>query len=391
MAKIQPKCARGADMKIALVRGKFLNQFEIQSFEPLCENHELVGFSSLRPIHKNFPFPIIKLSSPVDLPNIPNQRIKMAILNRIFMDAHYLSGLEEKLKGFDIAHTSETYYHYTQQCLNAKRKGYIKKVVATVWENIPFNNEGIRGRKNFKKRALSEVDHFLAVTEGAKEALIREGCNQNKITIIPMGINIDEFVRHELRSKSHEESGLEILFVGRLEAEKGIMELLDAFKLLTRQHKNLNLKLRIIGKGSLRNYIVRRRKEWGISGKIIIEEKSYNEMPNVYQKADIFVLPSKPTRFWSEQFGMVLIEAMASGLPVITTRSGSIPEVVDEAGILVKPGDSKSLYAGFTSLLESPALRKKLSKAGRERVIKNFDRQKVAKKIENIYQQCLLK
>src|SRR5581483_1784343 len=109
-----------------------------------------------------FAFPVVKLPSPMDLPDFP---YKMPILNRIFTDAHYLLGLEENLKGYDLVHTAETYFHYTQQAIEAKQKGQVKKVIATVLENIPFNNEGIWGRKEFKSNARENLDHMIALTE----------------------------------------------------------------------------------------------------------------------------------------------------------------------------------------------------------------------------------
>jgi len=177
-------------MKIAIVRGKYLNKYEMQYYEPLVRKHKLVGFGSLSPIHDKFAFPVVKLPSPMDLPNFP---YKMPILNRLFVDAQYLLGLEEKLRGFDIAHSAETYMHFTQQCLNAKKRGDVKKVVVTVSENIPFANEGIWGRKKFKKRALEEVDHFIAISQRAKEALILEGCPEEKITVIGHHVDTKKF------------------------------------------------------------------------------------------------------------------------------------------------------------------------------------------------------
>ena len=112
--------------KIALVIGKFLNKFEMQAFEPLTKSFQMVGFGSLKPMHRNFQFPVVHLASPVDLPAFP---YKMQILNRIFVDAQYLFGLGKHLEGFDIAHSAETYFHYTKQCLDAKKKGYVKKVL----------------------------------------------------------------------------------------------------------------------------------------------------------------------------------------------------------------------------------------------------------------------
>src|SRR5437773_10078470 len=116
-------------MKVAIVRGKFLNKYEMQFFEPLARKFDITAFGSLTSYHDAFVFPTVKLLSPMDIPDFP---YKMSILNRMFIDAHYLVGLEGKLRGFDLVHTAETYFHYTQQCLDAKKKGYVKKVIATV-------------------------------------------------------------------------------------------------------------------------------------------------------------------------------------------------------------------------------------------------------------------
>src|SRR3989344_5975033 len=177
----------------------------------------MTAFGSLTSYHDQFSFPVVKLPSPMDIPDFP---YKMPILNRLFVDAHYLVGLENRLKGFDIVHTAETYFHYTQQCLNAKRKGYVKKVNATVLENIPFNNEGIWGRKNYKRRSREELDHIIALTNKTKEALLAEGADPQKITVISHFVDTKRFKPSKTELSRRNASGrrdFTILFSGRLE------------------------------------------------------------------------------------------------------------------------------------------------------------------------------
>ena len=214
---------------VAIVRGKFLNRYEMQFFEPLADRFTFTAFASLTPYHDRFTFPVVKLSSPVDLPDFP---YKMSLLNRLFVDAHYLFELEKRLKGFDLVHTAETYFHYTQQCLNAKKKGYVKKVIATVLENIPHNNEGIWGRRAFKKRARTELDHIIALTQKAKDALVIEGCEASKITIIGHYVDTARFKPIENRRIRTFQKKMRILFVGRLEEYKGVFDVLEAAKIL---------------------------------------------------------------------------------------------------------------------------------------------------------------
>ena len=397
-------------MKIAVVRGTFLNQFEMQNYLPLAKRHELTAFSSLRPIHEEIGFPVVRLPSPMDLLSLTPifkcigvKRCARGVLNRVFIDAHYLFGLEKVLRGFDIAHCAETYYHFTQQALRAKRKGFVKKVVSTVWENTPFANEGIWGRRSFKRKAREEVSHFIAVTKMARDVLIAEGCREEKITVIPMGVNLDKFKMQNSKIKitkfaspssfgAKKSKSLTILFVGRLEEEKGVKELLKVYQQITKNKKQIADKkgqafitLKIVGSGSLEGWIKKWIKRNELKRQVVVEKLDYQEMPAVYQDADIFVLPSKKTKTWQEQFGMVLVEAMASSLPIVATRSGAIPEVMGKCGMLVEEKDVIGLYKALRVLIKDESLRVKLGKMGRRRAEKYFDSQKVARKIEKVY------
>ena len=374
-------------MKIAIVRGKYLNKYEMQYYEPLVRKHKLVGFGSLSPIHDKFAFPVVKLPSPMDLPNFP---YKMPILNRLFVDAQYLLGLEGKLRGFDIAHSAETYMHFTQQCLNAKKRGDVKKVVVTVSENIPFANEGIWGRKKFKKRALEEVDHFIAISQRAKEALILEGCPEEKITVIGHHVDTKKF-SPGFKLQASGFKPLNILFVGRMEWSKGVYEVIfSAKKLLTDPElKNYSLNFTLVGEGGEKKRIFDLEKRLGIEKWLVHKAVPYEKMPQEYQKADIFLAPSLITRHWQEQFGMVLIEAMACGLPIVTTLSGAIEEVVGEAAVKVQPGDFFSLTRAIKNFILNPKARREYGKKARERAVKYFDIEIGAKKLEGVYKNVL--
>jgi len=105
--------------------------------------------------------------------------------------------------------------------------------------------------------------------------------------------------------------------------------------------------------------------------------------------ADVFVLPSVPDRRWQEQFGMVLIESMACGKPVISTLSGSIPEVVGDNAILVQSFDFLELYKALKKILSDEKLQYELGKKGREFVVKNYNAVDTARKIEKIYSSLI--
>ncbi len=360
-------------MKIAIVRGAFLNPFELQNYYPLAEHNDIKVFSSLHPINSNISLPLTKLPSPTDLPNFP---FKYPILNRIFTDAHYLLGLENKISGSDIAHVAETYYHYTIQAIAAKKAGKVKKVISTVWEIIPKNNEGIRGRKHFKQLSYENIDHFIAITHLARKALLEEGVGETKITVIPMGINLNRF---KPIKKTKKTKTINILSVARLVSEKGIDDLVYAFENLSKKYP---IKLTLVGDGPLK-YEYRHR-----SG-IFFKSIPYSKIHMAYQQADIFCLASQPTKYWQEQYGMVLIEAMASGLPIATTTSGAIPEVCEDVALYSPPKNRLGLQSNLERLIANPELRDSMGKKSRRLALAKYNMIDISKKIQSLYQKVL--
>ena len=179
-------------MKIAFIRGKYLNNFELQSYYPIMKSSKefkLIGFTSTKPMH-TVEIPIKQCWSPVDLPDFP---YKLPILNRTLGDAMYLFGLENKLVGFDIAHTRETYFYFSKQAVDAKKRGVVKKVLLTCSETIPHNHETIRGRRQMKQYVIQNTDYFHCLTEKAKRVLIEEGASEEKISVIPYGVELSQF------------------------------------------------------------------------------------------------------------------------------------------------------------------------------------------------------
>ncbi len=381
---------------VAIVRGKFLNRFEMQGYEPLTAYYQLTAFGSLAPLHGQFSFTVVTLPSPMDLPDFP---YKMPVLNRLLTDAHYLFGLERRLQGSDIAHAAETYYRYTQQCLDAKKRGWVRRVIATVWETIPHNNEGIRGRKEYKARAREELDHIIAVTQKAKVALVTEGADPEKISVIGAHINTQRFAPEKAwlaRLGDPKKRAFTVLFCGRLVSEKGVTDVLGAAALLSRDPWLADYRVDwvFIGEGSLQQAIIAKipeiRKNWHLT----LKSATYDQMPRRYREADLFVAPSKPRLHrgkptWEEQFGMALVEAQASGLPIVTTTSGGIPENVKDAAVLVAPSDVAALAHGIKEFLLLPNKRVDFASRARKRAVATHDIQVGSKKLRAVYEQVL--
>jgi starch synthase len=264
----------------------------------------------------------------------------------------------------------------------------------TVWENIPFNRKQYSryAFETIRRRVLDEADAFLAVTERARDALLLEGANPDRIRIIPMGVDLERFRPApgslELRqSLGLPEDDAMVLSVGAMSYAKGLTFLLHAVARARRDAElsTVRFSLVLVGRdvGGARPEIAR----LGLSSIVkIVPYVPYSKMPDLYNLASVHVLASVPTPTWQEQFGMALIESLASGTPVLTTMSGSIPEVVGEAAVLVPPADHVALYRGLKGLLLDPMRRQRLSQAGRQRAKALFDRHAVAKQIRALYE-----
>lgn len=372
-------------IKVALVRGKYLNNFEGQNYIFDPEKIALTGISSIYPIHQRAPFPTMKLPSLADL---GNNRFLKYTLNRLLGDSQILFGLEKLVPRFDIFHTADPHYYYSYQLARLRNKGVIKRLIMTSWETIPFNNETVARKKRIKQFTLKNVDYCICHTNKAKAVLVAEGIGEDKIKIIRLGVDLKKFKQTD--SKKRQDKNITILFVGRLIEEKGIMDAYEAYRKIQNSKyrgQNYYIKFRIVGEGELKKHLFNMIKKDGFVGQVSVEKKDYEEMPKVYQKTDILVMPSKSTRTWEEQYGMVLIEAMATGLAIIAYKSGAIPEIVGDTGILVKEGDTKGLTQALSTLVLNQDLRKKLGTMARKRVVLLYDAQKTAQEIGKIYEE----
>jgi glycosyltransferase involved in cell wall biosynthesis len=122
---------------------------------------------------------------------------------------------------------------------------------------------------------------------------------------------------------------------------------------------------------------------------ITLQNISYPIIQDEYRNHDLFILPSKPTQYWQEQYGMVLVEAMACGLPIITTTCGAIPEVVGDSALLVPHSNAPKLYGALKTMIDQPLLRRQYRMRSLDRVKKYYNSKFVADKINDVYMNCI--
>jgi len=389
-------------MRVALVRGDSLNRYEMQSYEPLLAEWELVAFTSY-----DNPFDLDGLKIPIQrvhastelfrfFPSAVRRYLDFTIRHVLEVHAPFVN-LTEKLKDFDIIHSADAHYYYSYQAVQAKKR-HGCKVVITQWENIPFLFEQRGWARRRKQKTLAQADLFMAVTERAKEALILEGVPAEKIRVVPVGIDLSRFQLAGRDPSLSATLGIEtkdkvILYVGRLVRSKGLFELFNAFARLLRDPamRDQPVKLLCVGSGD-QNLVAPMLERLGIADRVLLAGSfTYDKMPAIHNLADVLVLPSVPTYRWREQFGMVLLESMACCKAVISTYSGSIPEVIGDAGILVQPYDHFSLYEALKKVLLDDSLRQHLGQKARARVESQFDCRMIAHRIDEAYRSLFNK
>jgi glycosyltransferase involved in cell wall biosynthesis len=382
---------------VAIVRGFGLNKYEMQSYEPLSKEFKITAISTY-----SHDFATDEINLPIKRLHCLEEIILLLpfyfkkygyyFMQNLWGKSFYLYGLEKKIKSFDIIHAVETYQAYSYQAIQCKKK-FGNKVVVTVWQNLPFIYEKHPIKRKIKREVRNNTDLFIAVTERAKETLILEGVSPNKIKVIFPGVDLKKFSHREKDSTLMKKIGLDkndfvIVFVGRLSRSKGVYELLFAIQMILNDPDLImcSIKVLIIGQGSEENKIRKFIKIFKLSNNFkLLGFTPYNEIKKLYNIADIFLLPSIITKLWQEQFGFALVEAMASGKAIVSTLSGSIPEVLGDAGILVEPNDYLSIYRGLKKFILNADLRSEIGQKARRRAETLFDAQETSAKIAQAY------
>ena len=235
---------------------------------------------------------------------------------------------------------------------------------------------------------IDKADRIIAVSNAAKAFISH--FTQKEVVVIPNGVDSKKFHPNWNRERLREELGIEeehiILSVGRISYRKGIHVLLNAMKILTEEVDDI--RLIIIGEGEMSLFLRTQARLLDIEDRVsFMGYVPSQQLPKFFGVTDIFVLPS----ITAEAFGIVLLEAMASGKPIVATNVGGIPEVVEssKSGILVGPGDEYALAKVIFSLLKDENLRNELGKNGRKAVEKRYSWDIISGKIEEVYQKLV--
>ncbi len=211
------------------------------------------------------------------------------------------------------------------------------------------------------KFVLKKADYVLVVNQTLNDKVLELGINPDKVYITPNAVDVEKFnpKKKELPSDVniiHDKPV--ILFVGNLVFQKGVKFLLEAKKLM-----KSDVKLVVVGDGPLRHELEMKVQDDNIQD--VFFAGARRDVDQIMPSADIFVLPSI-----SEGFPITILEAMASGLPVVATNVGGISEVMNEqVGIMVNPSSPTELASAMDKILENETLRDDMSVAAREQAL----------------------
>lgn len=294
---------------------------------------------------------------------------------------HYYPQFGQVARAFrpDIVHIDEEPYNVaTWLALRAAQQVGAKTLFFS-WQNIersyppPF--------RWGEKWVLRQVDYALVGTHSAADIWRAKGY-RGKLAVIPQfGVDPELFAP---QPRPHAE--FTIGYIGRLVREKGVDLLLEALATVL----DCRWRLKIIGGGpeeaALRNQAERLKLANRVT---FVGQVPSMQMPDHFAQLDILVIPSRTLPNWKEQFGRVIVEAMASGVCVIGSDSGAIPDVIGDAGLIFPEENSAALADKVRQLIADDRLRQALARQGRERILQHFTQAQIAAQTVAVYQDML--
>lgn len=275
------------------------------------------------------------------------------------------------------------------EILDVKKQLGIPMITSFHGFDLPANRRSFAKYNGKLHRLFEEGECFTATSNNMKGILVRYGCPKDKVFVHHSGIDAEAF---SLQKRAMPEDGrITLLSVGRLVEKKGMRYLIDAFHIVQKQYPNT--RLRIAGDGQLLAKLREQVKKLRLTNKVdFLGAIPHQEVVKEMEKAHVFVLASTTTRDGNQEgIPNVIKEAMATGLPIVSTWHAGIPELVRDGktGYLVPERDTDAMAERLLSLIRNPEIWGKMGKRGRKIVTQSFDLQKQVLELENLYAKIL--
>lgn len=298
---------------------------------------------------------------------------------RITVSLHLTNRIKHLVRdgGFDVVH----YHEPLMPVLPVTALRFSRTVNVGTFHAFARSNVGYYYGKPLLKRYVRRLHARIAVSNPAREFVRHYFPGDYRV--IPNGIDVQRF-QNQPPYPEMRDGRFNILFVGRLEYRKGLGYLLRAFERLKPQYPQL--RLIIVGDGPLRrwygNFIARKQLDDVVMAGYVPD----SELPRYYASCDVFCTPATG----DESFGIVLLEAMASGKPMVATSIDGFREVVTHGveGLLVDPKSRRQLAYALQTLINNSDLRQQLGQAGLLKA-RQFDWERITDQVMDVYEQAI--
>jgi glycosyltransferase involved in cell wall biosynthesis/peptidoglycan/xylan/chitin deacetylase (PgdA/CDA1 family) len=247
--------------------------------------------------------------------------------------------------------------------------------------DIPFSftahGSDLHKDRRMLGRKVAEAAFVATVSHDNRRLIVAE-CGEDlagKVHVVRAGVDTGLFAPSTLEPAGHGHDALRIVCVGTLHEVKGQPQLIDACRLLA--DEGIDVRCRLIGGGPDEKALRRQVEAAGLAERVVVAgPRTRRQVIEELWRADALVAPSVPTRAGRrEAIPVVLMEAMSAGLPVVASAISGIPELVEDevSGLLVPPRDAPAIARALRRLAADPALRERLGRAARDRVLAEFD------------------
>lgn len=234
----------------------------------------------------------------------------------------------------------------------------------------------------FRRYTAANAQHLIGRNRESLDVMAREGYD-GPASVVPNAVDVDLFhpMDRATARTSARLDGFVLGYFGRLVEEKGLDDLIDALPDLPADCRVL-----LVGDGPAKPALIARAESRGVLSRVEFRPGvSPEELVPLMNALDVFVLPSRTTPGWKEQFGRVIIEAMACGVPVIGSDSGAIPDVIADTGLVFPERDPRSLADAIRRLHADPVLRATFAREGRRRAVDEFSWRVVGLQMAQLY------
>lgn len=280
----------------------------------------------------------------------------------------------------DLVHIDEEPYNFATYHANRLARRHGVKTLWFSWQNLVRNYPPPFSW--MEQYNLQHSDYAVMGSQTAAAVWQAKGYTGPFAVIPQFGVDPERFCPPVARPHDRP---VHIAYVGRLVPEKGVDLLLDALG-----HVGGTWHATLLGSGPMEAALREQVAALGLTERVTFcPWLASTKMPAFYQTIDILVLPSRARPNWTEQFGRVLIEAMAAEVAVVGSDVGEIPYVIEDAGRIFPEDDAEALAQLLDELVRMPELRREMGVQGRQRVLDRFTQQHIADATIAVYRQMI--